>query len=113
MFGKAKQLFAVVTSLMTISPETKEQAWERAVHQVHGEDRAQAASRAVNLVVALTVGGIVAAFLLPVALDEIVAVDVTNYSTGAQSLWNILDLIIVLAVFLFFIGLAMARSKLR
>ncbi len=88
----------------------KADAWEEAV-AFHHDNRGQAtAGRAVNLVVALTVGGIVAAFLLPVALDEIVDVNTTNYSSGAQSLWDILDLIIVLAVFLFFIGLAMRRS---
>jgi hypoxanthine phosphoribosyltransferase len=63
---------------------------------------------AVKLIVSLTVGGLVAAFLLPVALDEIVAVDTSNYSSGATSLWNILDIIIVLAVFLFFVGVALA-----
>jgi hypothetical protein len=75
-------------------------------------DRAQGmGGRAVELVVALTVGGIVAAFLLPVAINELVNVDTTNWSSGAASLWDIMDLIVVLAVFLFFIGLAMRRRN--
>lgn len=73
------------------------------------DDKAQA-SRAVQLVVGLTVAGIVAAFLIPVAIDELVSVDTTSWGSGASSLWNIMDLIIVLAVFLFMIGLALRRS---
>lgn len=69
------------------------------------------ANRAVGLVVALTVGGLVAAFLLPVAIDELVAVDTTNWGSGASSIWDIMDLIVVLAVFLFFIGVALAASN--
>lgn len=68
------------------------------------------ANRAVGLVVGLMVAGIVAAFLLPVAIDEIVGVDTSSWGSGASSLWGILDLILVLAVFLFLIGLALASS---
>lgn len=108
-------LLAYFRALQAEWADIKAEAWQVAVEQRGAfmasdhMERGQSAGRAVNLVVVLTVGGIVAAFLLPVALDEIVAVDVSNYSSGAQSLWNILDLIIVLAVFLFFIGLAMRR----
>ncbi len=77
------------------------------------DDRGQAgmANRAVQIVVALTVGGIVAAFLLPVAIDELVAVDTSSWSSGASSMWAILDVIIVLVVFLFFISLAVAKTR--
>jgi len=77
---------------------------------VYGADRAQmttGADKAVNLVVGLMVGGLVAAFLLPVAINEIVGVDTSSWGSGASSIWNIMDLIIVLAVFLFFIGIAL------
>lgn len=83
-----------------------------AVAKLSEDDRAEAkggAKTAVNLVVGLMVGGIVAAFLLPVAINEIVGVDTTSWSGGASSLWDILDIIIVLAVFLFFIGLALKK----
>jgi small-conductance mechanosensitive channel len=81
---------------------------EAATAQFMG-NRGQSANRAVSLVVALTVGGLVAAFLLPIAIDEIVGVDTTSWSSGASSLWDIMDVIIVLALFLFMIGLATAR----
>lgn len=67
------------------------------------------ANRAVDLVVALVVAGLMAAFLLPIAIDEIEAVDTTSWSDGAAALWNILPVMVVLAIFLFFVGLALAR----
>lgn len=80
------------------------------------DDRAQGstgalAKRAIAVVVGLTVGGLVAAFLLPVALDQIVAVDTTNYSDGAAAMWNLMDVIITLAVVLFFVGIALAAVE--
>jgi len=76
------------------------------------DDRAQStgASGAVNLVVALVVGGLMAAFLLPIAIDEIVAVDTSSWSNGAGSLWEILPVMVVLAVFLFFVKIALDKS---
>lgn len=77
------------------------------------DDRGQAgAMRVVNLVVALTVGAIVAAFLLPIGLQELTQASLgDNASSGAEALWGILDVIIVLAVFLFFIGIALAATN--
>lgn len=74
------------------------------------DNRAQA--RGVNLVVTLTVAAIVAAFLIPVAINELVGVDTTGWGSGASSLWEIMDLIIVLAIFLFMIGLALKKSDM-
>jgi hypothetical protein len=73
------------------------------------DDRAQA-GQAVNVVVSLMVSGLVAAFLLPVAIEEIVTVDTTNWGSGASSLWEIMDLIIVLGAFLFMITLAVRQQ---
>lgn len=69
------------------------------------------ANRAVNLVVGLVVAAIVAAYLIPVAVDELVSVDTSSWGSGASSLWGILDLIVVLAIFLFMIGLAISRRS--
>lgn len=68
------------------------------------------AGRATNLVVALVVGGLMAAFLLPIAIDEIAGVDTSSWDDGAASLWEILPVIIVLAIFLFFVGRALQSS---
>lgn len=77
------------------------------------DDQAQVTNTAMNvvsLVVALTVGAIVAAFLLPIGVDELVGVDTSAWSDGATALWDILDVIIVLALFLFFIAVALAAA---
>lgn len=76
-------------------------------------DRAQSSNTAmkvVSLVVALTVGAIVAAFLLPIGVDELVGVDTSSWSSGATALWDILDVIIVLSLFLFFISVALGAA---
>lgn len=77
---------------------------------IMADDSGQA--RGVDLVVTLTVAALVAAFLIPVAIDQLVNVDTTNWGSGASSLWDIMDLIIVLAIFLFMIGLAISRSNM-
>jgi len=85
------------------------------LRQLAKDDRGQAtgtmAKRAISIVVGLTVGGLVAAFLLPVALDEIVAVNTTGYSSGAAAMWDLMDVIITLAVVLFFVGIALAAVE--
>lgn len=76
------------------------------------DNRAQmgGADDATNLVVGLVVAGLMAAFLLPIAIQEITNVSTTNWTDGAASLWNVLPIMIVLAIFLFFVGLAL-RNK--
>lgn len=67
----------------------------------------------VGIVVALVVVGILLAFLLPVAIDELVAVDTTAWSDGAGSLYGIMDLIFILVVFLTVIGWAVMAYQKR
>lgn len=69
------------------------------------------AKTAIALVVGITVGALVAAFLLPVGIAEIVGVDTSNWSSGAAAMWNLLDVVIVLAVTLFFFGIALAAVE--
>lgn len=69
------------------------------------------AGKAVNVVVGLVVGSLMAAYLLPLAINEIMAVETTAWSDGAAALWEILPVMIVLAIFLFFVGLALRRSE--
>lgn len=77
------------------------------------DERAQAgeARTVVSLVVALMVGAIVAAFLLPIGVEEIVDVNTSNWSGAAQSLWGVLDIIIIFALFLFFVSIALGASN--
>lgn len=102
--------------LPNITPEHVEQARAMADAWLATKDRGQAgpnsaAMVAVTLVVGLVVASLVAAFLLPIGISEIVGVDTSSWSSGAQSMWDILDVIIVLALFLFFIALALAAAN--
>lgn len=63
-------------------------------------------NQGVGIVVALVVASIMVAFVLTVGIDELVAADTTNWSDGAQSLYDILDLLFILTVFLVVIGWA-------
>lgn len=91
----------------------KHSASAKGAHGLLADNRAQmgGAGRAVDLVVALVVGGLMAAFLLPIAIDEIAGVDTTSWDNGAAALWNILPVMIVLAIFLFFVGVALSRRN--
>ena len=81
------------------------------IRQFMVDDRAQTgADEAVQVVVGLVVGGLMAAFLLPIAIEEIVAVDTSSWTSGATELWELLPVMIVLAIFLFFVGLALQRA---
>lgn len=77
-----------------------------------GDNRAQGMTNGINLVVTIVVAALVAAFLIPVAVDQLVNVDTTSWGSGASSLWDILDLIVVLAVFLFMIGFAISKADM-
>ena len=72
-----------------------------------GDNRAQVGSRATNLVVGLVVAGLMAAFLLPIAIEEVTNTTTTDWNDGAASLWNVLPIMMVLAIFLYFVGLAL------
>ena len=71
----------------------------------------QGAMVAVSLVVALVVASLVAAFLLPIGIDEIIAVDTASWSDGATAMWDILDVLIVLSLFLFFVAIALSAAN--
>lgn len=90
--------------------DKQKQAAMALVQGIMADEKAEASAKSgVKIVVGLMVGGLVGAFLLPVAINEIVGVDTSSWSSGASSLWDILDIIIVLALFLFFVGLALKR----
>lgn len=85
----------------------RESAW------VPTDTRAQsgASQEAVNVVVGLLVGALMAAYLLPMAIDEIMAVDTGSWTGGSGALWDLLPVMIVLAIFLFFVNMAVERSE--
>lgn len=107
--GKAEGLAGAEGELDDI----KQAASQTGADGIMADNRAQvggSAGSAVNLVVALVVAGLMAAFLLPIAIDEIAAVDTTAWDGGAAALWDILPVMVVLAIFLFFVSLALSRQ---
>lgn len=78
------------------------------IHEVLPDGRGQVeANRAVSVVVSVLVAALLASFLLPIAVSELVAVDTSSWASSAAQLWNLLDVMIVLAIFLFFTKVAL------
>lgn len=65
------------------------------------EGQGQAAA-AASTVTNVFVAALMSAFLLPLVIDEVMAVDVTSWTGGSAQLWDILPVMIVLAVFIYF-----------
>ncbi len=65
----------------------------------------------VGIAVALLIGGLMAALLLPVAISEINSVDTSAWDSGTVALWDILPLMLVLGIFLTIVGWAVASYK--
>ena len=76
----------------------------RAMHDQRG-------SSTINAVVGITVAAIVIAFVGVVGVDQLADTGLSaNASTGATSIFGILDLIVVLAFLLLLIGMALNAS---
>lgn len=65
----------------------------------------------ISVVIAVIVGAIMVAYLLPDAINEMMSTSTDGWGDGAGSLFEILPLMVVLAVFLFFVGLAVYAVK--
>jgi len=90
--------------------------WEReALSPFSMDNRGQMAmaDKAVSIVVAIVVAGLLAAFLLPIAIEELSSVETTDWSDGAAAMWDILPLMVVLAIFLFFVTVALSQRRGR
>lgn len=57
----------------------------------------------MNKIIAIAVGGIIAAYLIPTAITAIVAVNTTTWGVSNIALWSLVSLFIILAVALLFI----------
>jgi len=69
------------------------------------------ANRAVNIIVAIVVAAILAAYLLPLAVTELAGVGTEEWPEGAAAMWDILPVIVILAIFLFFVGVAVNQRS--
>ena len=76
-------------------------------HKLPSFNRAQVpVERSVSVIVAVLVASLLAAFLLPMVIGEIAAVDTSGWESSAASLWNLLDVLVVMAILLFFVRVA-------
>lgn len=66
-----------------------------------------AAGEAADVVVSILVASLMAAYLLPMAINEIAGVDTSSWTNGAAELWSLLTVMIVLSIFLFFVNMAL------
>lgn len=62
--------------------------------------------KGVNLVVGILVVGLLAAYLLPVAIDEITAVDTSAWGGAEAALFGLLPIFLVLGIVLFVVNKA-------
>jgi hypothetical protein len=79
--------------------------------EFRGIERAQGTSnmidKGVNLAVGVLVVGLLAAYLLPIAISEIVSVDTSSWGSAEAALFGLLPIFFVLAILLFVINKAM------
>lgn len=67
-------------------------------------------SRGVDIAVGILVVGLLTAYLLPIAIDEIVTVDTTSWGNAEAQLFDLLPLFFVLAILLFIVAKAMQNK---
>lgn len=72
---------------------------QRLTDDTRGE--AKMMDKGVDLAVGILVVGLLTAYLLPIALDELNAVDTTSWGNAESELFNLLGLFFVLAILLF------------
>ncbi|WP_090383176.1 hypothetical protein [Natronobacterium texcoconense] len=68
------------------------------------------ADHAVEVIVSVLVAALLAAYLIPIPIEHLSDVDTSAWTSGAAELWGLLSVMIVLAMFLFFVQVAI-RSR--
>lgn len=78
----------------------------RRVRQMLNDTRAQGSfmKKGVDIAVGLLVVGILTAYLLPIAIDELVGVDTSSWGSAEKQLFDLLPIFFVLGVLLFVIA---------
>lgn len=68
-------------------------------------------NRGVNMAVGILVVGLLTAYLLPIAIDELVSVDTSSWGNAEAQLFDLLPLFFVLAIVLFVVAKAMDARR--
>lgn len=67
--------------------------------------------KGVDMAVGILVVGLLTAYLLPIAISELVGVDTSSWGNAESSLFELLPLFFVLAIVLFVVQRAMSAKK--
>lgn len=111
-YGKAARMHAGFKTKKEEVVETYGLDETRMSSNFTGDTRgSQFMSKGVDIAVGILVVGLLTAYLLPIAIDEIVAVDTTNWGNAEAQLFDLLPLFFVLAIVLFIVAKAMANKK--
>lgn len=115
MFGKLKRkvesavgdpMAIMVASVMAMGlTDDPEQARKRISPGAAGRGQVYA-SNAVRLIVGLLVAAILAANLLPTAIDQVNNVDTSSWDDSTAAIWGLMGILIVLGPVLYFVGIA-------
>lgn len=68
-------------------------------------------SKIIGVVMALVVGLLLTAFLLPIAIDEVFGVDTSAWNQNVIDIWELLPVIGAIVLVLAFIGMAMKTYR--
>lgn len=71
----------------------------------------RAIKAAIVIPIALAIGALVAGIVVPIGLDELTGANTSNYSSGAATLWDNLDLFVILAVLGYFVAMMFMAFK--
>jgi hypothetical protein len=62
-----------------------------------------------NMIIGIAVAGLVASFILPIAISNLFSANTTGWSTDATNMWAILPVVAVLVVVIAFVGYVRTR----
>lgn len=84
----------------------------RAITGLSSDNRAASMiNKGVNMAVGILVVGLLTAYLLPIAINELVGVDTSSWGNAEAELFGLLPLFFVLAIVLFVVGKAMSAKS--
>lgn len=111
---KLRQKYLFVVAFLGLTGSVNVAETGQKVTGLKHDTRAQSGNminKGVNMAVGVLVVGLLTAYLLPIAIDELVSVDTSTWGNAESSLFDLLPLFFVLAIVLFVVAKAMeARS---
>ena len=112
MRESARAKYQAVKLAVAVRRSLAEYQAESLAEPLREDTRAQGMmNRGIDLAVGVLVVGLLTAYLLPVAIDELVGVDTSSWGGPESSLFDLLPIFFVLAIALFVISKAQSAGK--